>query len=121
MSGDDNSVDLQRLDRTILLLLVLNGDLGLAIRAQPPQRAILADICQSFAELGGHGMSQWHAVLGLIAGIAKHDSLITGAHIHLILTNMHTAGNVRALLVDANQHLASLVAQTLAVNTAHVI
>ena len=33
----------------------------------------LASINQSLAELGGHGLSQWHAALGLIAGIANHN------------------------------------------------
>merc|ERR1719473_1525270 len=35
---DDNCVNLQRLHRSVIVLLVLNCHLGLAIRTQPPQR-----------------------------------------------------------------------------------
>ena len=54
LSGDSDGVNLQKLDRAVSLLLVLNGDMGLAIGPQPPERAILADIGQGLAKLGGH-------------------------------------------------------------------
>merc|ERR1719215_2135517 len=62
-----------------------------------------------------------HAVLGLVARIPEHDALITGAHIEVLLAHMDTARDVRALLVDAHQHLARLVAQALAVYAGQII
>merc|ERR1712019_65429 len=53
--------ELAGLDGAILLLHVLNGDLGLAIGAQPPQLTALAHIGQGLAKAGGHGVGQWHA------------------------------------------------------------
>merc|ERR1719487_1119338 len=49
LRGDDNSVNLQGLHRAIVVLFVLNGHLGLAIRSQPPQGSILANIGQLLA------------------------------------------------------------------------
>ena len=46
LGRDDNSVNLGRLDRALSLLLVLDGHLSLAIRTQPSEIAILADICE---------------------------------------------------------------------------
>merc|ERR1740130_922918 len=49
LGRDDHSVDLLRLHSTISFLQVLNRDLSLAVRTQPPQLAILTHICQLFA------------------------------------------------------------------------
>merc|ERR550514_977631 len=117
LGGDDNSVNLQGLHGTIIILLILNGYLGLAIWPQPPQRSVLANICQFLAQTGGHEDCQGHADFSLIRSVTKHDPLIPCTHIHLILTNVDTTCNVRTLLVDADQDLVGLVAQTLAVNT----
>merc|ERR1719197_1702554 len=117
LCGDDNSVNLQGFHRAIIVLFVLNGHLGLAIRPQPPQRSILANISQLLAQTGGNEDCQRHADLCLIRGITKHDSLISCTHIHLILADMDTTCNVRALLVDADENFTSLITQTLAVNT----
>merc|ERR1711865_1077844 len=57
LGGDDNSVHLHRLNGAICLLLVLNGDLPMAIWAQPPQRAVLAHVSQDLAKLGGNRVS----------------------------------------------------------------
>merc|ERR1711865_792927 len=50
LGGDEDSVNLLRLYGAILLLQILNGDLGLAIGSQPPQLATLAHICQCLAQ-----------------------------------------------------------------------
>merc|ERR1719326_2001466 len=121
LGGDDHGVDLLGLHGAILLLLVLDGDLGLAIRTQPPQLTALAHVCEGLAKASGHGVGQRHAVLGLIAGIAEHDALITSTDIHVLLADVHTTCNVRRLLVDAHQDLAGLVAETLGVDGAEVI
>merc|ERR1719203_124743 len=66
-------------------------------------------------------MRQWHAILGLVTGIPKHDSLVSSADIEIILANMNSSSNVRTLLVDTHQDFASLVTQALAVNAGEVI
>merc|ERR1719440_295106 len=109
LSGDHHGVNLQWLHRAICLLRILDGNLSLAIWAQPPQLATLAHIGELLAQASGHGMCQWHAILGLVASISKHDALIASANIHFVLAHMHSSGNVWALLVDANDDLASLV------------
>mmetsp|Transcript_49657 Transcript_49657/g.103295 ORF Transcript_49657/g.103295 Transcript_49657/m.103295 type:complete len:433 (+) Transcript_49657:194-1492(+) len=118
---DDHGVDLLGLNGAIRMLQVLDGHLSLAVRAEPPALATLADLRQRLAQARGHGMGQGHAVRGLIAGIAEHDTLIAGADIHVVLAHMHTPSDVGALLVDADQDLAGLVAQALAVHAGQVI
>merc|ERR1712061_420274 len=89
LCGDHNGVDLLRLDRAILPLQILDGDLSLAIWSQPPKQSTLAHVGQLLAQSCGHGMCQWHTVLRLIAGIAEHNALVTGTYIEVILAHMH--------------------------------
>merc|ERR1712127_193686 len=49
LCGDNNSVDLDGSDRSIRVLGVLNGDLGLSIGAQPPKTSILPHVCQTLS------------------------------------------------------------------------
>merc|ERR1740121_3150288 len=121
LCGDNNSMNLLRLNRAVLPLQILDGDLSLAIWSQPPKQPTLAHICQLLAQACGHGMCQWHAILRLIASIAKHNSLVTSAYVEVILAHVHSPCNVRALLVDAHHHLTRLVAQALAINTGEII
>merc|ERR1711933_633560 len=113
LRGDNNGVNLLRLNRAILPLQILDGDLSLAIWSQPPKQSALAHVCQLLAQARGHGMCQWHTILRLIASIAKHNTLVTSTYIEVILAHVHPTCNVRALLVDAYHDLASLVAQAL--------
>merc|ERR1719174_109758 len=114
LSRDDHRVDLQWLYGSIGLLQILDGDLCLAVWTQPPQLAILAHICQFLAQASSHGVCQWHAILSLVAGIAKHDTLVASTNIQIVLANMNSSSDVRALLVDAHNDLACLIAQALA-------
>merc|ERR1719386_254658 len=113
---NDNCVNLQRLHGAIVILLVLDCHLSLAIGPQPPQRTVLADICQLLAQAGCNEDCQGHANFGLIRCISKHDALVPCAHVHLVLANVNTTCNVRTLPVDPNKNLASLVTDTLAVH-----
>ena len=49
----------------------------------------------------------------------EHDTLV--ANVKIILADVHTTSNVRILPVDADQHLAVLVIQSLAVNAAQIV
>merc|ERR1719238_2334392 len=61
LGGDDNGVDYQRFHRSIGVLLVFDGHLRLTVRAKPPQRTVLTNVSESFAQLGGHEMRERHA------------------------------------------------------------
>merc|ERR1719221_2119642 len=121
LRGDNNGMNLLRLNRAILPLQIPDGDLSLAIWSQPPKQSALAHVCQLLPQPCSHGMCQWHTVLRLIAGIAKHDALVTGTYIEVILAHVHPACNVRALLVDAYHDLTSRIGQALAVHTREII
>mmetsp|Transcript_88806 Transcript_88806/g.197346 ORF Transcript_88806/g.197346 Transcript_88806/m.197346 type:complete len:274 (+) Transcript_88806:692-1513(+) len=121
LRGNDNGVELQRLHRAIRLLQVLNGDLGLAVGAQPPEQAALAHIRQLLPQLRGHRVGEWHAILRLVAGVPEHDALITGADVKILLAHMDATCDVGALFVDTHEHLTRLVAKTLAHNAGEVV
>merc|ERR1719230_878992 len=62
-----------------------------------------------------------HAVFCLVACITKHDALVTSTNVEILLANVNSACNVRALLVDAHQDLAVLVVETLALCAGQVV
>mmetsp|Transcript_26063 Transcript_26063/g.67361 ORF Transcript_26063/g.67361 Transcript_26063/m.67361 type:complete len:217 (-) Transcript_26063:348-998(-) len=113
LGGDDDRVDLHRFDRAICVLLVLDRDLRLAIRTQPPERAILAHIRELLAKSRRDEVRERHAVLGLVRGVAEHDALVTSADVEIILADVHAARDVRRLLVDAHKHLARVARHAL--------
>mmetsp|Transcript_2033 Transcript_2033/g.4586 ORF Transcript_2033/g.4586 Transcript_2033/m.4586 type:complete len:428 (-) Transcript_2033:117-1400(-) len=113
LSGNDNSVDLDGSDSTIGVLGVLNGDLGLSIGAQPPERTILTDIGEALSELSSHHVGQRHAVFGFIRSISKHDTLITGTNVKITLTDVDSSGNIGRLLVDSDEDFAVVAVQSL--------
>lgn len=121
LGGDDDGVDLDGGDRSIGVLLVLDGDLGLAIGTEPPEGAILADIGELLAELGGKKVGEGHGRVGLVGGVAEHDTLITGTNIEVGLANVDAAGNVGGLLVDADKDLAGVAGETLGLDGAQII
>mmetsp|Transcript_69812 Transcript_69812/g.145936 ORF Transcript_69812/g.145936 Transcript_69812/m.145936 type:complete len:232 (-) Transcript_69812:35-730(-) len=121
LGRDNNRVDLLGFDRSIGLLEVLDGDLGLSVRSQPPEEAGLANIRQSLSEPCGDGVSQRHGILGLVASIAEHDALITSTDVQVLLSDMHTSSDVGALLVDSDQNLTGLVGETLGVNAGQIV
>mmetsp|Transcript_69808 Transcript_69808/g.145924 ORF Transcript_69808/g.145924 Transcript_69808/m.145924 type:complete len:433 (-) Transcript_69808:35-1333(-) len=121
LSGDDDGVDFPGLDRSVGLLHVLDGDLGLTVGPQPPEIAVLADVRQLLAESGGHGVGQGHTILGLVGRVSEHDALIAGTDVKILLAYVDASGDVRALLVDADENLASLVRETLGVHRRQIV
>mmetsp|Transcript_9375 Transcript_9375/g.17442 ORF Transcript_9375/g.17442 Transcript_9375/m.17442 type:complete len:292 (-) Transcript_9375:1156-2031(-) len=121
LGGNHHCMDLQGLHRAIFFLAILNCHLSFSIRAQPPQFAVLAHICQLLAQARRHGVRQGHAVFGLITGVAKHDALISCSHVHLVFAHVNATRNVWALLIDADDHLTTLVTQALTINTRQII
>ena len=102
LGGDDHRVDAPH-----LVAVEFDGDLGLPVRAQPGQLAVLADLGQlpgqQVAEVDGGG----HQLRGVAAGVAEHQALVARA------ARVHTHGDVGALLVDGHHHRAGGVVETL--------
>ena len=57
----------------------------------------------------------------LVARVAKHDPLVAGADVHLVLADVDAARDVRRLLVDAYEHLARVAGQALGVHRRQVV
>jgi hypothetical protein len=121
LSGDKNSVDLGGDHRSIGKLIVSDGDLGLSIGTKPPERSILTHIGELLSELVGKKVGQGHAALGFVRGVSKHDTLVTGTDVHVVLSNMDTSGDIGGLLVDTNEHLAGVAGETLGLHGGEIV
>jgi hypothetical protein len=94
------------------LLQILNGDLGLGIRAQPGESSVVAALAQSLDELGSKHVSQGPELWSLVGGITEHVALISGTNLLVLSSNVHTLSNVGALLLNSNKNVASLVVES---------
>ena len=65
--------------RTGLVAVVLDGDLGLAVRAQVRDGAVLADLGQAAGQPVRQRDRQRHQLGRLVAGEAEHQALVAGA------------------------------------------
>ena len=61
------------------VVLVLDGDLGLAVGAQPVDLLGLADLGQLLRQLVGEADGGGQEVGRLVGGVAEHEALIAGA------------------------------------------
>mmetsp|Transcript_20892 Transcript_20892/g.35922 ORF Transcript_20892/g.35922 Transcript_20892/m.35922 type:complete len:345 (-) Transcript_20892:24-1058(-) len=121
LSRDEDSVDFGRNNRPILELVIGDGDLGLSIGTEPPESSILTDISELLSEPVGKKMRQRHAAFGLIRGVSKHNTLVTSANVHVVLSYVDTSGNIGRLLVDTDKHFASFAGETLRVHGREII
>mmetsp|Transcript_20976 Transcript_20976/g.66462 ORF Transcript_20976/g.66462 Transcript_20976/m.66462 type:complete len:461 (+) Transcript_20976:322-1704(+) len=107
LGGDEDSVHALG-DHGAVLVLVLDGNLGLAVGAEPGADAVLADLGQLVADLGGEHVGEGHELGGLIGGVAEHDALVAGANL-LELLGAHAVdalADVGGLLLKVAEHLA---------------
>ena len=74
LAGDDDGVEADR-----AVAVVLDGDLGLAVRAQVRHRAVLADRGQPLGQPVRERDRQRHQLGGVVAGVAEHQALVAGA------------------------------------------
>ncbi len=94
--------------------VVLDGDLGLAVRAQIRERAVLAHLRQPLGELVRERDGQRHQFRRLVAGVAEHHALVAGAEAVVRVRRavlgfiglVDALGDVRRLDVDGRQHAA---------------
>ena len=112
LGGDDHGVH----PYGVLVLVVLHGDLGLAVGTQVVQGAVLTHGSEPLSQLVGQRDGQGHELLSLPAGIAEHHTLVAGAAVqlvgHLALPGLqglvHAHGDVGGLLVDVEYHAAGV-------------
>jgi len=79
LSGNDDGIDAER-DSSTTILFVLDSDLGFGVGTKPGKLTRTTSRSQCSVELVGKRDGQGHVFLGLISGIAKHDTLVTGTH-----------------------------------------
>mmetsp|Transcript_22094 Transcript_22094/g.33597 ORF Transcript_22094/g.33597 Transcript_22094/m.33597 type:complete len:279 (+) Transcript_22094:680-1516(+) len=121
LCGDEDGVDLCGNDGSVGKLIVGDSDLSLSVRAKPPEGSVLTHISELLSKLVRKEMRQRHVTFGLIRSVSKHDTLVTSTNIHVILSNVDTSSNIGRLLVDADEHLASITGETLGINRRKII
>ncbi|BAS71861.1 Os01g0323775, partial [Oryza sativa Japonica Group] len=109
LGGDEDGVDADG-DHGAGVVEVLNGDLGLAVGPEPGAGAVLADLGEAGAELGGEDVAEGHQLGGLVGGVAEHVALVAGADLLGALGEVavHPLRDVGRLLLDVDEHLAAV-------------
>jgi hypothetical protein len=99
-------------DSRAAVLLILNRDLGLRIRAEPRKRAITARGSQRSVEFMCKHDSERHIFGRLVGSIAEHDALIASTEI-LKRAVVEALCDIGGLLLDRDEDVARLVVETL--------
>ena len=103
----------------LAVVVILHGDLALAVGAEPLQLAGLAHVGELAGQLVGHGDGGGHQLGRLVAGVAEHHALVAGADqvggvgaALLVLEGLVDAhGDVGGLLVDGGHDGAGAVVE----------
>ncbi|KAL4273017.1 hypothetical protein GQ457_13G023280 [Hibiscus cannabinus] len=113
LSGDEDGVDTNG-NHGAFIVVILDGDLSLAVGSEPRAGPVFADVGEASTELGGQNVAEGHQFRSLVGGVAKHMALVTGADLLGTLTEMtmDTLSDIRALLLDINQHSAVVGIET---------
>lgn len=111
LGGNDDGVDPQR-DGSTTILLVLDGDLGLRVGAEPGKGAGATSNSHGGVELVGKHDGEGHQLLGLVCRVSEHDTLVTGTVI-LERAVVETLGDIGRLLLDRDENVAGLVVEAL--------
>ncbi len=114
LGRDDDRLEARR----PALLVVLDGDLGLAVRTKVGQCAVLADLRELQCQLLGQRDRVRHVLRGLVRGVAEHHALVAradgfellvGHFIFLRFEGLIDAHrDIRGLLVHRHDHRAGL-------------
>jgi hypothetical protein len=114
LSRDENVVDRDGLKGSILLLLILDNNLRLAIRTQPWDFTVLSLDSHHLANLIGENVRVRveDFLVPFVSSISEHETLITSAHIELILRLVHCGSNVGILRVHINNNLTVVAVKT---------
>jgi hypothetical protein len=112
LGADDNGVHPDR-DNGPVIMLVLNGNLGLGVRSEPREAAVPSCSRHGSVKLVGQLESQWEELWGLIGSVSEHDALITSAELLEGLFVVQALGDVGGLLLNGNQDITGLVVKAL--------
>jgi hypothetical protein len=112
LSRDDDGVHTKRDDGTAIMC-VLDSDLSLGVRSQPGQSAGFASLLHGGIKLVREQQCQGEQLRGLISSVTKHDTLVTSTELLHGLFIVQTLGNVWRLLLNGDEHIASLVVEAL--------
>ena len=115
--------DEHRLEPDRAAVLVVEGDLRLAVGPQVGHRAVLAHSRQALGETVREPDGQWHEVGRLVVRVAEHHPLIAGTlavevGVDVVLGAdfeglVDTHGDVGRLLVDRRDHAAGVAVEAL--------
>jgi len=100
------------------LVFVLHRHLGLGVGTQPGAASlrvgVVTHLGQRLHQAGGQVVRHGHALLRLVRGVTKHESLVTGTNVVVVLANVHSGRNLGTLLLNGHQDVARLVVKALA-------
>jgi len=112
LGRNNDGIDTEGNDGTVVML-VLNGNLGLGVRAQPGKGAVTTSSSHSSVELMGELKGEGEQFGGLVSGIAEHDALVASAKILETVVEVKTLGNVGRLLLNGDEEVEGLVVEAL--------
>jgi len=112
LGGDDDGVDALG-DGGAIVKLVLNGDLGLGVGAEPAELSAAPELGHLHVELVGEHEGEGHELGGLVGGIAEHDTLISGSGVLDLALNVDSLGDIGGLLLDGDEDVAGVVVESL--------
>ena len=96
-----------------LAAVVLYRNLGLSVREQVGDRAVLADCCELLRELVREAYRHRHELRSFGACVAEHHALVAGAGVVCVLGSalervVYAHCNIRGLLVDGGEYRAAI-------------
>lgn len=112
LGRDDNGVNAER-DNGTAVVLILNGNLGLGVRAQPGEGAVVAGLLHGGVELVGEEEGQGQELGGLVGGISEHDTLVTGTEVLEGVVVVEALSDIGRLLLNGDEDVACLVVEAL--------
>lgn len=112
LGGDDDGVDTLWHNGTVVVL-VFDRDLGLGVRSQPWDGAVVTGVGHGLVELVGELDGHGQHLRRLVSGITEHNTLVTSTELLKSLLVVQTLSNVRALLLNGDQDIAGLVVEAL--------
>ena len=105
-----------------VLVVVLDGDLGLAVGTQVVERAVLAHLGQPLGEPVRDGDRQRHQLGGVVGGVAEHQALVARALLvervvggadPCLVAVVDSLGDVGGLAADGHLDAARLTVEAL--------
>ena len=105
LGGDDDGVD-----RVGPAVDVADGDLRLRVGPQPGQAPVAAQVGLAFHDPVREEDRQRHHLRRLVAGVAEHETLVSGALLEVQALSLgHALRDIRGLLVVGHQDRAAPV------------